>query len=242
MVRMISKTNCSDTMWNLNWVVISSKKNVIVLHVLSCTKVHQFFTESGDCVWTKYIPTFCLGCSPTCHSLSRRAKDIWMVPAQDCLAHFAHALQQLLTSFCQLLVGLLVLEVWEGLLWSILHKSSRCEKILRKTNYVIIIIIIKICSAHISTLLGAQGAETEKTWIQTIYNDSKNNIMCRDTCTMQLQIDNRQWNDCLSKHPCLTWLQMKNVGELNTCQPYQLAQKMMMNLCTATCMKHELCT
>ena len=41
---------------------------------------------------------------------------------------------------------------------------------------------------HISTLLGAQGAETEKTWIQTIYNDSKNNIMCRDTCTMQLQI------------------------------------------------------
>ena len=34
------------------------------------------------------------------------------------------------------------------------------------TNYrpiIIIIIIIKICSAHISTLLGAQGAETEKT-------------------------------------------------------------------------------
>ena len=27
---------------------------------------------------------------------------------------------------------------------------------------IIIIIIIKICSAHISTLLGAQGAETEK--------------------------------------------------------------------------------
>ena len=27
MVRMISKTNCGDTMWNLNWVVISSKKN-----------------------------------------------------------------------------------------------------------------------------------------------------------------------------------------------------------------------
>ena len=53
---------------------------------------------------------------------------------------------------------------------------------------IIIIIIIKICSAHISTLLGAQGAETEKTWIQTIYNDSKNDIMCRDTCTMQLQI------------------------------------------------------
>ena len=53
---------------------------------------------------------------------------------------------------------------------------------------IIIIIIIKICSVHISTLLGAQGAETEKTWIQTIYNDSKNNIMCRDTCTMQLQI------------------------------------------------------
>ena len=53
---------------------------------------------------------------------------------------------------------------------------------------IIIIIIIKICSAHISTLLGAQGAETEKTWIQTIYNDSKNNIMCRDTYTMQLQI------------------------------------------------------
>ena len=53
---------------------------------------------------------------------------------------------------------------------------------------IIIIIIIKICSAHISTLLGAQGTETEKTWIQTIYNDSKNHIMCRDTCTMQLQI------------------------------------------------------
>ena len=51
---------------------------------------------------------------------------------------------------------------------------------------IIIIIIIKICSAHISTLLGAQGAETEKTWIQTIYNDSRD--MCRDTCTMQLQI------------------------------------------------------
>ena len=30
-------------------------------------------------------------------------------------------------------------------------------------NVIIIIIIIKICSAHISTLLGAQGAETEKT-------------------------------------------------------------------------------
>ena len=29
--------------------------------------------------------------------------------------------------------------------------------------FIIIIIIIKICSAHISTLLGAQGAETEKT-------------------------------------------------------------------------------
>ncbi len=42
---------------------------------------------------------------------------------------------------------------------------------------LIIIIIIKICSAHISTLLGAQGAETEKTWIQTIYSDSKNKIM-----------------------------------------------------------------
>ena len=27
MVRMISKTNCGDIMWNLNWVVISSKKN-----------------------------------------------------------------------------------------------------------------------------------------------------------------------------------------------------------------------
>ena len=53
---------------------------------------------------------------------------------------------------------------------------------------IIIIIIIKICSAHISTLLGAQGAKTEKTWIQTIYSDSKNKIMYRDTCTMQLQI------------------------------------------------------
>ena len=27
MVRMISKTNCGDIMWNLNWVIISSKKN-----------------------------------------------------------------------------------------------------------------------------------------------------------------------------------------------------------------------
>ena len=44
---------------------------------------------------------------------------------------------------------------------------------------IIIIIIIKICSAHIhvSTLLGARGAETEKTWMQTIYSDSKNKIM-----------------------------------------------------------------
>ena len=55
-------------------------------------------------------------------------------------------------------------------------------------SYYYIIIIIKICSAHISTLMGAQGAETEKTWIQTIYSDSKNKIMYRDTCTMQLQI------------------------------------------------------
>ena len=31
-----------------------------------------------------------------------------------------------------------------------------------KALVVIIIIIIKICSAHISTLLGAQGAETEE--------------------------------------------------------------------------------
>ena len=53
---------------------------------------------------------------------------------------------------------------------------------------IIIIIIIKICSAHTSTLLGAQGAKTEKTWIQTIYSDSKNKIMYRDRCTMQLQI------------------------------------------------------
>ena len=32
----------------------------------------------------------------------------------------------------------------------------------RLVDILIIIIIIKICSAHISTLLGAQGAETEK--------------------------------------------------------------------------------
>ena len=57
------------------------------------------------------------------------------------------------------------------------------------TGYlIIIIIIIKICSAHISTLLGAQGADTEKTWIQTIYNDIKNNIMCWDTCTIKMQL------------------------------------------------------
>ena len=30
--------------------------------------------------------------------------------------------------------------------------------------------------------------QTAKTWIQTIYSDSKNKIMYRDTCTMQLQI------------------------------------------------------
>ena len=36
--------------------------------------------------------------------------------------------------------------------------------------------------------MGAQGAETEKTWIQTIYSDSKNKTMYRDTCKMQLQI------------------------------------------------------
>ena len=41
-------------------------------------------------------------------------------------------------------------------------KISQNVDILPKV-YLIIIIIIKICSAHISTLLGAQGAETEKT-------------------------------------------------------------------------------
>ena len=40
---------------------------------------------------------------------------------------------------------------------------------------------------HISTLLGAQCVETEKN-MNTIYIDSKNKIMYRDTCTMQLQI------------------------------------------------------
>ena len=50
--------------------------------------------------------------------------------------------------------------------------------------------IIKICSAHISTLLGAQGAETEKNMNTNNlqWYTSKNNIMCRDTCTMQLQM------------------------------------------------------
>ena len=66
-------------------------------------------------------------------------------------------------------------------------KPSKMQFPLTLIIIIIIIVIIKICSAHISTLLGAQGAETEKTWIQTIYNDSKNN-MCRDTCIMQLQI------------------------------------------------------
>ena len=37
------------------------------------------------------------------------------------------------------------------------------DLILREQFLIIIIIIIKICSAHISTLLGDQGAETEKT-------------------------------------------------------------------------------
>ena len=33
-----------------------------------------------------------------------------------------------------------------------------------------------------------KARKQKKTWIQTIYSDSKNKIMCRDTCTMQLQI------------------------------------------------------
>ena len=71
-----------------------------------------------------------------------------------------------------------------------LDKSDRTtfQNVLYTITILIIIIIIKICSMHISTLLGAQGAETEKTWIQTIYSDSKNKIMYQDTCTMQLQI------------------------------------------------------
>ena len=52
-----------------------------------------------------------------------------------------------------------------------------------------IIIVIQICSAHIYIHpAGRSMRGNRKTWIQTIYNDSKNNIMCRDTCTMQLQI------------------------------------------------------
>ena len=40
--------------------------------------------------------------------------------------------------------------------------KTRTVKLQSESPGSIIIIIIKICSAHISTLLGAQGAETEK--------------------------------------------------------------------------------
>ena len=71
------------------------------------------------------------------------------------------------------------LKVESGIVWlsevlSLLRKVKKCTIWIWE---IIIIIIIKICSAHISTLLGAQGAETEKTSIQTIYSDSKNKIM-----------------------------------------------------------------
>ena len=90
---------------------------------------------------------------------------------------FAFITQNPFTHWLRLCCKLLVFhERWMHSLWLRLWKRF----IQTSTSDVIIIIIIKICSAHISTLLGAQGAETEKkTWIQTIYNDSKNNIMCR---------------------------------------------------------------
>ena len=99
-------------------------------------------------------------------------------------------------------------------------------------QYLIIIIIIKICSAHIhvhvSTLLGAQGAETEKTWIQTIYSDSKNKIMYRDTCTMQLQIRvyinfEKLWHKMSFKqrlksgYTCVLWQDSSLVGRWFHC-------------------------
>ena len=51
---------------------------------------------------------------------------------------------------------------------------------------IIIIIIIQICSAHISTLLGAQDAETEKHEYKQFTVIAKTKF--RDTCIMQLQI------------------------------------------------------
>ena len=76
----------------------------------------------------------------------------------------------------------------------ILHVQLMSEAI-----WNIIIIIIKICSMHIHTctymymyIIHPAGCSRhrnkEKTWIQTIYSDSKNKIMYRDTCTIQLQI------------------------------------------------------
>ena len=73
--------------------------------------------------------------------------------------------------------------------WKAKQKQQLTNEVNVTWDFLIIIIIIKICSAHISTLLGAQGAETEKTWIQTIYSDTtvaKTKLW--DTCTMQLQI------------------------------------------------------
>ena len=64
-----------------------------------------------------------------------------------------------------------------GYLMTSINYMYTCVQLNTFSVVLIIVIIIKICSAHISTLLGAQGAETEKTWIQTIYNDSKNNII-----------------------------------------------------------------
>ena len=42
----ISKTNCGDTMWNLNWVVISSEKELGVQLDVSISKL---WSSSGEC-------------------------------------------------------------------------------------------------------------------------------------------------------------------------------------------------
>ena len=92
-------------------------------------------------------------------------------------------------------------EKWNLVVWLYTHRKDFVCKlgfVIRPQHpyafyyyksVLIIIQIIKVCSMHKYTLLGAQGVETKKnTWIRTIYSDSKNKIMYRDTCTMQLQI------------------------------------------------------
>ena len=85
-------------------------------------------------------------------------------------------------------------------------------------SVTLIIIIIKICSAHISTLLGAQGAETEKTWIQTIYNDSKTtlcaeiHVQCDYKYTSSLKNCDIRWVLSSDLNLVLLWQDLSLVG------------------------------